>query len=54
MSYLKIHYSLHVKFKVNFHGKLRARDSLDKNKIIDTLQPYFLYAELVAISSGKL
>jgi hypothetical protein len=53
VSYLKIYYLLHVKFKLNFHGLLRARDSHDKNKIIHPLQPYFLYAELV-ISSGKL
>jgi hypothetical protein len=52
--YLKIRYFLHVKFKLNFHGLLRARDSLDKNKIIHSLQPCFSYAELVAISSGKL
>jgi hypothetical protein len=54
VSYWKIHYFLRVKFKLNFHGLLRARDSLDKNKIIQTLQPCFLYAKLVAISSGKL
>jgi hypothetical protein len=54
VSYLKIHYLLHVKFKLNFHGLLRARGSLDKNKIIHALQPCFLYAELVVISSGKL
>jgi hypothetical protein len=53
LSYLKIHYLLHVKFKLNFLGLLRARDSLDK-KIIHMLQPCFLYAELITISPGKL
>jgi len=41
MSFLKVHYLLHVKFKLNSHGLCSTGDILDKNKVIHTLQPCF-------------